>query len=169
MNEPVPSQALSFDLESLGQPQQWTVHHRGLGYTGEVIIAESFDHQWGELLPPHLNFRLVFFTVPRRIPPRRILDTRIAMVVPGRSPAEAHQSLRQELKSSRRLESVTYTSGIPIQLPCEMPCLSERSHYGASWRALWHGLFTGKNLYTSRNRAAGSGCFLEQRARVLGQ
>jgi len=99
MNEPVPSQTLSFDLESLGQPQQWTVHHRGLEYTGEVIIAESFDHQWGEPLPPHLNFRLVFFTVPRRIPPRRIFDTRIAMVVPSRSPAEARQSLRRELKS----------------------------------------------------------------------
>lgn len=99
MNDRVPSQTLSFDLESLGRPQPWIVRHRGLEYSGEVIIAESVDHQLGEPLPPRLNFRLVFFTVPRRIPHSRIQDTRIAMVVPGRSPTQVRQSLRRELKS----------------------------------------------------------------------
>ena len=101
MNDRVTPQSLSFDLESLGRPQPWIVRHRGLEYTGEVIIAESLDHQMGEPLPPHLNFRLVFFTVPRRIPPSRIMDTRIAMVVPGRSPTQVRQSLRRELRSIR--------------------------------------------------------------------
>ena len=99
MDEQNLTQSLSFDLESLGQPQPWIVRHRGLEYSGEVIITESVDHRWGEPLPPNLNFRLVFFTVPRRIPPSRILDTRIAMVVPGRSPTQVRQSLRRELKS----------------------------------------------------------------------
>lgn len=99
MDEQNLPQSLSFDLESLGQPQPWVVRHRGLEYTGEVIIAEGVNHRWGEPLPPNLNFRLVFFTVPRRIPPSRILDTRIAMVVPGRSPTQVRQSLRRELRS----------------------------------------------------------------------
>ena len=99
MNDNVASQTLSFDLESLGQPQPWKVQHRGLEYAGEVIIAESLTYQWGEPLPPRLNFRIIFFTVPRRIPPSRILDTRIAMVVPGRSPTQVRQSLRRELRS----------------------------------------------------------------------
>ena len=99
MDEQILQQSLSFDLESLGEPQPWKVRHRGLEYAGEVIIAESVDHRWGEPLPPQLNFRLVFFTVPRRILPGRIMDTRIAMVVPGRSPTQVRQSLRRELKS----------------------------------------------------------------------
>ena len=90
---------MSFDLEAVGQHQPWVVHHRGLEYRGEVIIAESVDPAWGEPLEGDISFRLVFFTVPRRISPGRIQDTRIAMVVPGRPPTQERQSLGRELKS----------------------------------------------------------------------
>ena len=94
------SAGLTFGPEVLGEPQDWVVHHRGLEYRGEVIVAESLDTAWGRPLDLDLDFRVVLFTVPRRIPSRHIQDRRIAMAVPGRAPDQV-ESLGRELRAIR--------------------------------------------------------------------
>ena len=94
-------QALRFDMDALGQTQSWVVRHRGLEYKGEVIVAERVDPARGLPLPEGVSFRIVFFTVPRRIAPSLIRDSRIAMVVPRRTPSAAHQTIDRELRAVR--------------------------------------------------------------------
>ena len=90
---------MSLDIEALGQPQTWIVHHRGLEYTGEVIIADALDPALGQPLEKGVDFRVVFFTTPRRIPSGRILDARIAMAVPHRAPIQLRESVGRELRA----------------------------------------------------------------------
>ena len=93
------ARSLSFGTEALGEPQTWLVYHRGLEYTGEVIIAATVNPAWGWPLEGDLSFRAVFFTVPRRIPAGQIRDTCIAMAVPMHSPDQVRQTLGKELRS----------------------------------------------------------------------
>ena len=93
------ARSLSFGTEALGEPQTWLVYHRGLEYTGEVIIAETVNPAWGWPLEGDLSFRAVFFTVPRRIPAGQIRDTCIGMAVPRHSPDQVRQTLGKELRS----------------------------------------------------------------------
>ena len=90
---------LSLDIEALGQPQTWIVHHRGLEYTGEVIIANAVDEALGQPLEKGVDFRVVFFTAPRRIPSDRILDARIAMAVPHRAPTQLRETIGREIRA----------------------------------------------------------------------
>ena len=92
------SPGLSFDAESLGRPQTWTVHHRGLEYRGEVIVTEAVSPEWSLPLEDGLGFRLVFYTVPRRLSGQSIQDPRIDMVVPRRSLAQMSQTLGREIQ-----------------------------------------------------------------------
>ena len=116
MEPPSPTTpALSFDTEALGQRQAWTVHHRGLEYSGEVIIAEAVDPSWGQPLEDGLAFRLVFFTVPRRVPYGHIQDPRTAMSVPRRSPEQVRY-LGSELRAIREARERYITSREPDAL-----------------------------------------------------
>ena len=92
---------LRLDSDVLGQSQPWVVSHRGLEHRGEVIVAESVDPDWGQPLERDLSFRIVFLTVPRRVPPEQIRDPRIAMAVPGRTPGPTRQTLDRELRAIR--------------------------------------------------------------------
>ena len=89
----------SFDSDAMGRPQTWVVHDRGLEYIGEAIVAEAVDPSWGLPLEGELSFRVVFLTEPRRIPPSRLLDPRIAMAVPRRPLSQAGQTVGRELRS----------------------------------------------------------------------
>ena len=66
--------SLSFDAANLDVPQPRTVVHRNVAYSGEVIIAETLNPRWLLPLEGGLDFRLVFFTVPRRIGRRPVED-----------------------------------------------------------------------------------------------
>ena len=85
------------DSQVLGEARRWTVSHRGLEYPGEGIVAEAVDADWGRPLEGDHCFRIVFYTVPRRIPSGQIRDPRIAMVVPRRSADSARERLGREL------------------------------------------------------------------------
>ena len=113
MMEPASTQVrtLSFDTDALGQAQTWVLHHRGLEYTGEVIVAESVDLAWGRPLEGGLSFRLVFFTVPRRIAQGLIEDSRIAMAVPIRSPYRVQPTLDRELKALAQRFATSFSQG----------------------------------------------------------
>ena len=101
--------SLSFETEAFDRPQSWVVPHRGLEYEGEVIVAEAVNPEWGRPLEGGLGFRIVLFTVPRRIPAGQIQDPRIAMAVPRRSLTDVWQTLGTELRSIREARA-GYTS-----------------------------------------------------------
>ena len=90
---------LRFDREVYGQPQSWTVTYRRLEYPGEVIVAETVNPEWGMPLVGDACFRVVFYTVPRRITAGQIQDPRIAMAVPRRSRDPARESLSHEIRA----------------------------------------------------------------------
>ena len=92
-------QGLRFDSEILGQRQPWTVSHSGLEYPGEVIVAETVSAEWGQPLSRDICFRIVLYTVPRRIPAGQIRDPRIAMVVPRRPADPTRESLSREIQA----------------------------------------------------------------------
>ena len=92
---------IRFDTDVFGHPQVWTVHHRGLEYSGEVIVSDTVDPQWGQALRGSESFRLVFFTVPRRLSRPQIRDPRIAMVVPRRAYSQPWRKLNLELDAIR--------------------------------------------------------------------
>ena len=108
-----PAQTLSFDAEVLGQTRLWTIRHRSLEYRGEVILAESMEPELGSPLEPGTDFRIVFFTVPRRIPTHRIQDQRIAMVVPLRALSQEWGTVGTELRSIHEVRARYTASGDP--------------------------------------------------------
>ena len=93
--------ALRFDQEVYGRPQPWTVVTRGLEYPGDVVVAESVNADWSKSLRTGLCFRLVFYTVPRRVQRAHILDPRIAIAVPRRSADPTRESLAREISAIR--------------------------------------------------------------------
>ena len=92
------SPGLSFDAEAFGRSQTWTVQHRGLEYRGEVIVAEAVDPDWTLPLEGAVGFRIVLYTVPRRISGQSIQDPCIAMAVPRRSLTQVWQTLGTEIQ-----------------------------------------------------------------------
>ena len=90
--------------------QPWTVTHRGLEYPGEAIVAEMVDPAWGQPLHGDVCFRIVLYTVPRRIPAGQIRDPRIAMAVPRRSADPTRTGLTRELQAIREAR-VRYLAG----------------------------------------------------------
>ncbi len=96
---PQTPRGLRFDMEVLGKPQQWTVFHRGIEYPGEVIVSDTVNPDWGQALTGSTMFRLVFYTVPRRIPAGQIRDARIAMAVPRRSASQGWHNLNREISA----------------------------------------------------------------------
>ena len=96
---PIETGGLRFDREVHGQPQPWTVTHRAIEYPGDVIVADTVNPEWGMPLVGDACFRIVFYTVPRRIPASQIQDPRIAMAVPRRSRDPARESLSHEIRA----------------------------------------------------------------------
>ena len=111
----MPQASISFDAEVTGQPQPWVLHHRGLEYRGEVIVAEALDPDWGRPLEGDLGFRVIFFTEPRRIASERIGDPRIAMAVPRRSLSVESQGVGSELSAVHEARERYTTAGDAVQ------------------------------------------------------
>ena len=91
-------------------------------YKGEIIVAEKVDAARGLPLPEGISFRIVFFTVPRRIAPSLIKDSRIAMVAPRRTPSPSHQTIDRELRAVRetRVRYVTAHDPVTVALKDSM-------------------------------------------------
>ena len=100
---------LSFDSASISIPQPWAVSCRRVEYAGEVIIAETLNPEWLLPLEGGLDFRVVLFTVPRRMRRRTVQDPRTALAVPARVPGQADQ-LGTELRAIREA-SARYVAG----------------------------------------------------------
>ena len=98
MSGPQHASTLRIGSDVLGQAQPWAVVHRGLEYPGEVVVAESVDPEWSQPLRGGASFRVVLFTVPRRIPVGQIRDPRIAMAVPRSALGPTRQSINQEIQ-----------------------------------------------------------------------
>ena len=90
---------LRLDSLALGEVQPWSIIDRGLEYPGEVIVAETVNPTWGQPLEGDACFRIIFYTVPRRIPAGQIRDPRIAMAVPRRSADPTRERLSREIQA----------------------------------------------------------------------
>ena len=115
MPEPA-TRRLRFDSEALEVPQPWTVTNRGLEYSGEAIVSHSVTPSLGGPLERGLSFRVVFFTVPRRIPVSHIRDARIAMAVPRRTLDERRGAITTELRAIHETRARYSTSTDPGDL-----------------------------------------------------
>ena len=104
---------LRLDPEALGQVQPWVVVDRGLEYPGEVIVAETVDPRWGQPLEGDVCFRVVFYTVPRRVPTAQIQDSRIAMAVPRRAAGSTVEGLGREIQAVRETRERYVAGGDP--------------------------------------------------------
>jgi len=104
---------LRFDRETLGQREPWEVVHRGIAYAGEVVAAEAVDADLGLPLEGDVCFRVVFYTVPRRIPVSQIRDPRIAMAVPRRSGDLERERVTRELRAIREARELYVAAADP--------------------------------------------------------
>ena len=71
------------------------------------------DPEYGTPLPMGSDFRLVFFTVPRRIPSSRFQDVRIAMAAPSRPVGASGEPLANEVAAIREARGRYVTSSGP--------------------------------------------------------
>jgi hypothetical protein len=110
-----------------GAPGTRFVDVGNMRYRGEVLVAEAFQPEHGEPLGPDLDFRLVFFTLPRRIAQDHIRDRRIAMASPARSPDTTRQGLAAELTAIRETKA-RYSSGPTPQVAALSAPMAEREH-----------------------------------------
>ena len=117
---------LRYDRSVLGQRQSWSVVHRGLEYPGEIVVVEAVDPDLGLPLANDLSFRVVFYTVPRRIPVAQLRDPRIAIAVPRRSADPASESLSREVDSIRET-SVRYMAGTDSESSALRTTMAERA------------------------------------------
>ncbi|MCI0440605.1 MAG: hypothetical protein L0177_15940 [Chloroflexi bacterium] len=153
---------LRFDSAAYGQPQEWVIHHRGLEYMGEVIVAEGFDYAWGQPLGDHIAFRVVFVKENRRIQPSRILDRRIAAAVLSRRPEDAEQSLGRELRAIRETIARYSASDAPGELAMRDPMRQQEAALLDQLERRYASAFAGGRVYThDGRRGSPPGIFVE--------
>lgn len=89
-----------------GEPQPWKAVYHGVEYPGEVLIAETWQPELGEIARD-INFRIVVLTSHQRVP--YIADRRIAVCVPGRERPRLRRAAQEYL--ALREERETYGIG----------------------------------------------------------
>jgi len=90
----------------LEQPVPLTYDHLGLRYYGEIIRGDGWSPAWGEPLTGDIFFRIVLLR--QRRAPRRptILDSRIALCLPGAGLSRRRNRLAGELSTIRETQAV---------------------------------------------------------------
>ncbi len=93
-----------------------------------MVIAEAFQPGHSEPIPPDLDFRLVFFTLPRRISCEHTRDRRTALASPTRPPDTTRQGLASELAAIRETRA-RYTADCTLGGPpsVEAPMVERES------------------------------------------
>ena len=76
------------DTLKLGEPQPLKAAFRGIEYPGEILLADAWRPELGEIAKEDVHFRIVVFTKYQPVPD--IADRRIACCIPG------HRQLLQE-------------------------------------------------------------------------
>lgn len=61
-----------------GVPRSLTAIHGGLQYTGEVVLLDQWDPEWGRSLEGDVYFRVVLLRSRRQLPRGAVHDSRIA-------------------------------------------------------------------------------------------
>ncbi len=162
--EPAPAQpqSLRLDPDLLGQAQPWTVHDRGLERKGEVVFADEVDPELGRSLPSGVDFRVVFFVVPRRPHPGLIGDRRIAMAVPRRAPLEAQPAIARELRAIRETRAQYDTAPDPDSVAIRRAMLDQEASVRSELARRFRTSFTEGRIYAyGGERLPTSEVFLE--------
>ena len=98
------------DLYQTGVPQPFSVSYGGLEYGGEVVLRDRWDAALGRRLEGDVYFRIVLIRSPRKIPGKEILDSRIAVCIPGHVPSRRREHPQRDLAAIREAQAL-YSTG----------------------------------------------------------
>ncbi|MBE0415129.1 MAG: hypothetical protein IBX36_01110 [Dehalococcoidia bacterium] len=68
----------------LGKPKPWKAIYRGIEYPGEILLADTWRPELGEIAGQDVHFRIVVFTKYQQVSFDSIVDRRIAFCIPSR-------------------------------------------------------------------------------------
>ncbi len=90
---------LSLTLKDVAQPF-WCTHLR-LVYSGEVIVADRWDREWGSPLEGRESFRLVLLQARQSVSLDEVKDARIAVCSPDSNLRRSLEEMGRETRSVR--------------------------------------------------------------------
>lgn len=87
---------------AVGETKSWSVVHNGIEYSGEIIVADSWQPELGrKIRGEEAHFRIVFLTKPQDFSPESIADPRIAVCMPKKPVQEEtagrHRAVRESV------------------------------------------------------------------------
>ena len=100
-------------LYPAGEPQPLSVAHQGLKYDGEVILLDRWDSAWGQPLDQDVYFRIVLLRPRGQVPSGAVLDSRIAVCIPGRRPSRGRGDVARDLAALRETQALYLTQRDP--------------------------------------------------------
>ncbi|MBI2303123.1 MAG: hypothetical protein HYU86_00040 [Chloroflexi bacterium] len=98
-----------------GSALRWSIEHRGMQYPGQLVVADAWHPQLGDIQEKDTHFRLVLLTQPQDILPQDIADPRVILYIPCASGtlAAAPQRAMGKAAAPYRLP-VAGTKGLPL-------------------------------------------------------
>ena len=100
-----------------GVPRSLTAIHGGLQYTGEVVLLDQWDPEWGRSLEGDVYFRVVLLRSRRQLPRGAVHDSRMAACVPGRRSPRGRSEVGRELTAIRETQATYRTLRDPQDSP----------------------------------------------------
>ena len=100
-------------LYPVGEPQPFTVEYRSLQYRGEVVLLNRWTIAWGQPLQEDIYFRIVLLRNPTQVPTSDILDSRIAICIPGRGSSRGRGHVVRDLAALRETQALYLTQRDP--------------------------------------------------------
>ena len=96
-----------------GEPQPLIVAHQGLIYNGEVILLNRWNATWGQPLQEDVYFHIVLLRNRAQVPSSEVLDSRIAVCIPGKRASRGRGHVARDLASLRETQALYITQRAP--------------------------------------------------------
>ncbi|GEM_PF-700961 len=88
-----------------GEAKPWRVAYRGIEYPGEVVLADSWRAELGEISEEDVHFRIVLLSRHQEVPRESIRDRRIAICMPAELTDKAKRIMGRYLALKERAEA----------------------------------------------------------------
>ena len=98
-------------LYPLGTSHHFVVPCQGLEYSGEAVLLDRWEPDWGQPLDGEPFFRVVFLLNSGRVKQSDIRDSRISVCIPGQSSSRGYGSVRRELNTLAETRTRYYSGG----------------------------------------------------------
>ena len=112
MSTPVEDGRLG-QLYPVGDPKPVTVDYQSLQYRGEVVLLNRWTIAWGQPLQEDIYFRIILLRNPTQVPTSDILDSRIAVCIPGRGSSRGRGHVARDLAALRETQALYLTQRDP--------------------------------------------------------